>query len=178
MIRARVAVAGADTQGTLEDCGATQVDRVPLRPHRRPNQDPVDVCLASAPSTAAPSPARPAVLVHSYATSLPVSFAVPFSVRRQEGVLPHRHHRPHPPLRRPWPRVANFQVSISRSFDHHGQKRSYLRALARTPRLHRRLPLLRPRHLAAADAGSPGVMSAAAREQSSRQLSWSRAENN
>jgi hypothetical protein len=34
----------------------------------------------------------------------------------------------------PWPHVANFQVSISRSFDHDGTRQSYLRASCPVPK--------------------------------------------
>jgi hypothetical protein len=74
----------------------------------------------------------PKVLVHAYSTDPPVSFVIPFAVYRKQDktVLLTT-------IRRsvgPWPRVANFHVSIARRFNYRGQRRSYLSASCPVPK--------------------------------------------
>ena len=77
---------------------------------------------------------RPAVWVQGYSSNPPVSIILPFSVHRQKGsfktVLVSV-------IRRavgPWPRVANFNIEISREFMHDGERRSYLNASCPVPK--------------------------------------------
>lgn len=77
---------------------------------------------------------RPAVWVHAYTSSPPVSFVLPFHVRRQSGpfqtalvsVVPHSVG--------PWPRFAHFQVVVGRHFSYQGRARSYISASCPVPR--------------------------------------------
>jgi hypothetical protein len=130
----RVRLVGADTHAALERCGAAQVGRGRLFARIFvPDQRPFDVRARLVAFNGRTKSGRPAVLVHSYATRPPVAFVIPFSVHRQEGafrtVLVALIRR----SAGPWPHVANFQVSISRSFSHDGEKRSYLRASCPVP---------------------------------------------
>jgi hypothetical protein len=77
---------------------------------------------------------RPAVWVQGYSSNPPVSFVLPFEVHRQKGafktVLVSI-------IRRavgPWPRVANFNINVSRQFMFEGEKHSYLNASCPVPR--------------------------------------------
>ena len=91
---------------------------------------------------------RPAVLVHAYTTDPPVSFVIPFAVHRQKGsfrtVLVTT-------LKRSvgtWPHVSNFRIEVARNFIYHGEAPQLpQRLLPGAAEIHRRLPLLRPRHL-------------------------------
>lgn len=75
----------------------------------------------------------PAVWVHAYSANPPVSFVLPFEVRRQPGtfrtVLVTT-------IRRsvgPWPHVANFNIAISRHFSYKGKRQSYISASCPVP---------------------------------------------
>jgi hypothetical protein len=77
---------------------------------------------------------RHAVWVHAYSKSPPVSFVLPFTVRRQPGtfrtVLVTT-------IRRsvgPWPHVANFEITVERTFRYRGRRRSYINANCPIPR--------------------------------------------
>lgn len=72
---------------------------------------------------------RPAVWVHAYSASPPVSFVLPFYLRRPSsgayGVLMRS------PVRRAlgrWARLRSFEVSFGRRYLSHGRRRSYLNA--------------------------------------------------
>ena len=72
---------------------------------------------------------RPAVWVHAYSASPPVSFVLPFYLRRQRsgayGVLMRS------PVRRAlgrWPRLRSFEVTLGRRYRAGGEPRSYLSA--------------------------------------------------
>jgi hypothetical protein len=74
---------------------------------------------------------RPAVWAHAYSTDPPTSFVLPFTVRneRDRTVLVTT-------IRRslgPWPRVASFDVEVSRDFKYKGKRRSYLNASCPVP---------------------------------------------
>jgi hypothetical protein len=77
----------------------------------------------------------PLVLVHAYTPRPPVSFVIPFSVhRRRQGRSVHTVLIAM--IRRsvgPWPRIANFQIKVSRSFSYLGKRRSYLSASCPIP---------------------------------------------
>ena len=125
------------------------------RPRRDPHRSPPgrrtgrsSRAPACSPSTAS-SGGHPAVWLHAYSASPPVSFVLPFHLRRLRagayGVL----------LRAPvcralgrWPRLRSFEITLGRRYRSHGVRRSYLSAqlpaAAALPRLE--LPA-GPRHL-------------------------------
>jgi hypothetical protein len=89
---------------------------------------------ASALAFNARSAGRPAVLVHAYSASPPVSFVLPFYLRTVRsgayGVL----------LRSPvartlgrWPRLRSFRITFTRRFRSDGVRRSYLNARCPLP---------------------------------------------
>jgi hypothetical protein len=123
------------TQQAMERCGGSLVGRGSLFARVfMPNQPPFDVPARITAFNGRTEVGRPAVLVHAYAIRPPVSFVIPFSVHHQKGsfrtVLVALIRR----STGPWPRVANFQVSISRTFSHQGERRSYLRASCPVPK--------------------------------------------
>jgi hypothetical protein len=76
---------------------------------------------------------RRAVLVHAYTSDPPISFLIPFSVRKQKGafrtVLVAT-------IRRAvgtWPHVGSFRIDVSRTFHWHGEEHSYLSASCPVP---------------------------------------------
>ncbi len=124
-----------DSEQAIERCGDAQVGRGGLFAQVFvPNQEPFDVKAQLNAFNGRTKAGRPAVLVHAYAPRPPVSFVIPFSVHHRSGsfrtVLVALIRR----SAGPWPHVANFQVSVSRSFDHDGQKRSYLKASCPVPK--------------------------------------------
>jgi len=124
-----------DGPDAIEACGAAQVGRGKLFAKIFvPGQAPFGIHAQLRAFNGRTKAGRPAVWVHAYSTNPPVSFVLPFTVRRQPGtfrtVLVTT-------IRRsvgPWPHVANFQVTISREFTYRGKKRSYLTASCPVPR--------------------------------------------
>jgi hypothetical protein len=130
----RVRLIGADMEQALERCGDAQVGQGHLFARIFvPNQRPFDVKAELTAFNGRTSAHRHAVLVHAYATRPPVSFTIPFSVHHQKGafrtVLVALIRR----SAGPWPHVANFEVSISRRFNHDGHRHSYLKASCPVP---------------------------------------------
>jgi hypothetical protein len=77
---------------------------------------------------------RPAVWVHGFSSNPPVSFVLPFTVHHGEGAFKTVLVSV---IRRaigPWPRVANFEINVSRHFRYQGRSRSYLNASCPVPR--------------------------------------------
>jgi hypothetical protein len=124
----------ATPRQALERCGSAVVGRgaiyaeVPLAPER-PLPVRADVVAFNAEVGG-----RPAVWVHAYAASPPVSFVLPFYLRRLRagayGVL----------LRSPvsralgrWPRVRSFRITLGRRYRSEGRRRSYLSARCPLP---------------------------------------------
>jgi hypothetical protein len=125
---------GATTLEALKRCAAAQVGRGRLFARIfLSNQDPFDVRARLVAFNGRTAAGRPAVMVQSYARHPPVSFVIPFSVHHRDGafrtVLVALIRR----SAGPWPHVANFQVSISRSFEKDGRRRSYLNASCPVP---------------------------------------------
>jgi hypothetical protein len=126
---------GDDTRRAIEQCGGSLVGHGRLFARVFvPNQSPFDVRARLTAFNGRTKAGRPAVLVHSYATHPPVAFVIPFSVHRNSGsfrtVLVALIRR----SAGPWPHVANFQISVSRSFTENGERHSYLSASCPVPR--------------------------------------------
>jgi hypothetical protein len=125
---------GANSTQALERCGDARVGSGRLFAKVFvPNQQPLALHAQLIAFNGQTKAGRPAVLVHSYSNHPPVSFVIPFTV----------HHKPGQfrtvlitTIRKsvgPWPHVANFRIDISRSFDRHGDRRSYLSASCPVP---------------------------------------------
>jgi hypothetical protein len=131
----RTRLLGADTATAVERCRAALVGRGRLFARVFvPNQHAFDVKARIVAFNGRSEAGRHAVLVQAYARRPPVSFVIPFSVHHRAGsfrtVLVAL-------IRRsvgPWPRVANFRVRISRTFQRNGSKHSYLKASCPVPR--------------------------------------------
>ena len=119
----------------LEACGSSKVG------HGRlfakvfvPNQSPIKIHAHLIAFNGRTAVGRPEVLVHAYSPWTPTSWDIPFHVHHSSGafrtVLVAL-------IRRdagPWPHVANFQIVVSRSFEHGGRRHSYLSASCPVPR--------------------------------------------
>jgi hypothetical protein len=125
---------GADTRQAIEHCGDAQVGKGSLFARIFvPNQTPFNIRAHLTAFNGRTKAGRPAVLVHSYATHPPVAFVIPFSVHHKPGSF---HTVLVALIRRsagPWPHVANFEISVSRMFNHQGERRSYLSASCPVP---------------------------------------------
>ncbi len=97
-----------------------------------PNQNPFGVRAKLLAFNGKSKVGRPAILVHAYATDPPVSFVIPFVVKRsaRRTVLVTT-------IRRAvgrWPHVSNFRIQVGRDFVHGGQRHSYLSASCPAPK--------------------------------------------
>jgi hypothetical protein len=126
---------GTSSREAIEACPSAQVGRGRLFAQVFvPDQSPFDVRAQLIAFNGRTKAGRPAILAHAYSTDPPVSFVIPFSIHHQAGsfrtVLVTT-------IRRsvgPWPHVANFQVEVSRTFRHAGERHSYLKASCPVPR--------------------------------------------
>jgi hypothetical protein len=131
----RVRLLGANSELALERCGAALVGNGGLFARVFvPNQPAFNVKARIVAFNGRSEAGRPEVLVHAYARRPPVAFIIPFSVHHQRGsfrtVLVAL-------IRRsvgPWPRVANFHITVARRFEQDGEQRSYLRASCPIPK--------------------------------------------
>jgi hypothetical protein len=126
---------GSNSKQARESCPGAQVGNGRLFARVFiPNQPPFAIRAQIVAFNGRTMAGRPVVLVHSYARTPPVAFVIPFSVHHKPGtfrtVLVALIRR----SAGPWPHVANFQVSISRSFRERGEKRSYLKASCPVPK--------------------------------------------
>ena len=76
---------------------------------------------------------RPAVVVHGYAPHPATIAVLRFRIGRSEGGLGTRLIGRLPRALGPWPRVARFEMRLSRRFSYQGKPRSYLRASCPLP---------------------------------------------
>jgi hypothetical protein len=76
---------------------------------------------------------HPSVWVLAYSPDPPVSFVLPFHVRRGQGAFPTVLVSDIPSNVGPWPHFAQFNIAISRQFRHAGQLHSYLSASCPLP---------------------------------------------
>jgi len=72
---------------------------------------------------------RPAVWVHAYSAAPPVSFVLPFYVRRvDDGAYGMLLRAPVADALGPWPRLRSFRIELGRRYLAHGVRHSYLSA--------------------------------------------------
>jgi hypothetical protein len=79
------------------------------------------------------SQGRTSVWILAYSPRPPVSFVLPFHVRREPGPFPTVLVSVIPRNVGPWPHFARFNIVISRSFRHQGRVHSYLSASCPLP---------------------------------------------
>ena len=128
-------IRGTQTEQAVDACGGSLVGRGRLAAKIfMPGQTPFGVRAYLAAFNGRSKVGRRAVLVHVYTSNPPVSFIIPFTVRRNsEGTF---HTTLVATIRRSvgtWPHVASFKVDVARSFIHEGKRRSYLSASCPVP---------------------------------------------
>jgi hypothetical protein len=118
----------ARCRGALVGQGEISAE-VPLNP-----ADPITAPAGVLVFNGVVSDGRPAVWVHAYSASPPVSFVLPFYLRRQPsgayGVLMRS------PVRRAlglWPRLRSFEITLGRRYRAAGESHSYLNARCPLP---------------------------------------------
>jgi len=74
-----------------------------------------------------------AVILHAFAADPPTTIVVPFLIRRQTGRYGTALVADLPPALGPWPRLARFDLSLSRRYVYRGRSRSYLSASCPIP---------------------------------------------
>jgi hypothetical protein len=79
------------------------------------------------------SQGRTSVWVLAYSQNPPVSFVLPFHIRRESGTFPTVLVSVIPRNVGPWPHFAQFNIVISRTFRHQGRVHSYLSASCPLP---------------------------------------------
>ena len=79
------------------------------------------------------SQGRTSVWVLAYSQSPPVSFVLPFHIRREQGPFPTVLVSVIPRNVGPWPHFAQFNILVSRRFRHKGRLHSYLSASCPLP---------------------------------------------
>jgi hypothetical protein len=126
---------GKATQQAVQACGDSLVGRGRLAAKVYvPGQDPFGVRAYITAFNGRTKVGRRAVLVHAYTSNPPVSFIIPFVVKRdREGAF---HTTLVATIRRSigtWPHVASFRLDVARSFMYEGRRRSYLSASCPLP---------------------------------------------
>jgi hypothetical protein len=146
----RARLRNATARQALRRCGGALVGRgkiggeVPLSP-----QEPIPV-RAGVLAFNGRSGGRPAVWVHAYSPSPPVSFVLPFYLRQpRSGAYGIRLRAPLAKALGHWPRLRSFRLLLGRRYRAGGTARSYLSASCPLPpRLHVGLfPLARATYL-------------------------------
>jgi len=128
----QVRLRSTDSRQAMDACGGSLVGDGKLDAEIFvPNQQPFEVKANLLAFNGKTKAKRPAVLVHAYTPDPPVSFIIPFTIRRSSfrTVLVTT-------IRRavgPWPHVANFQIEVSRDFNRNGSRHSYLSASCPLP---------------------------------------------
>jgi hypothetical protein len=128
----RARLEGTTSRLAMDFCGDALVGRGQLAAQIFvPNQPPFRVKANMLVFNGKSKAGRPAVWAHAYSTNPPSSFIIPFTVRNEpeRTVLVTT-------IRRsvgPWPRVARFNVKVSRDFKYKGKRRSYLSASCPVP---------------------------------------------
>jgi hypothetical protein len=77
---------------------------------------------------------RPAVVMHAFGEGVPVAVVIPFHFRREAGRLGRTLVAQLPGALGPWPRLATFDMTLSRRFEYRGGRHSYLSASCPIPK--------------------------------------------
>jgi hypothetical protein len=125
----KVKLRAADIREALSICGSALVGRGRL--YARiflPSQLPFGLHAHLLAFNGKTSQGRTAIWVLAYSPNPPVSFVLPFHIRRGQGTFPTVLVSAIPSNVGPWPHFAQFNIVISRSFRHDGRLHSYLSA--------------------------------------------------
>jgi hypothetical protein len=130
----RANLRAANLREALSICGSALVGRGHL--YARiflPSQLPFGVHADLLAFNGKTSQGRTSVWVLAYSPNPPVSFVLPFHIRREQGAFPTVLVSAIPSNVGPWPHFAQFNIEISRNFRHNGRMHSYLSASCPLP---------------------------------------------
>lgn len=129
-----VRLRGLASGQALASCGASQVGQGSLNARIfLPGQPPFAIKANLLAFNGRTKVGRRAVLVHAYTSDPPISFVIPFVVRRSDGLFKTTLVTT---IRRAvgtWPHVARFQIEVGRTFHREGGEQSYLNASCPVP---------------------------------------------
>jgi hypothetical protein len=123
-----------DSQGAREVCGPALVGEGNL--YARifvPNQTPFGLRSKLLAFNGKTSTGETAIWVMAYSSNPPISFVLPFHVRRQPGPFRTVLVSTVPRSVGPWPHFAHFNIAVSRRFRYKGRVHSYLSASCPLP---------------------------------------------
>jgi hypothetical protein len=130
-----VRLQGLASGRALSTCGGSIVGRGSLRAKIFvPGQQPFNIKANLLAFNGRTKVGRRAVLVHAYTSDPPISFVIPFVVRRSDGAFKTVLVTT---IRRSvgtWPHVAHFRLEVGRRFLHDGERQSYLNASCPVPK--------------------------------------------
>jgi hypothetical protein len=130
----RIRLVSTESRQALAACGRSLVGRGRLYAKIFvPNQPSFGVRAHLLAFNGRTKAGRHAVLVHAYTTDPPVSFVIPFVVKRQPGAFRTVLVATIKRSVGTWPHVSNFRIDVARNFFHEGRRRSYLSASCPVP---------------------------------------------
>jgi hypothetical protein len=124
-----------DDRHAMEACGDALVGRGKL--YARvfvPDQAPFGIHASLLAFNGRTKKGKTAIWVHAFTPNPPVSFILPFRVRKQPGPFSTVLETVVSRDVGPWPRFAHFEINVSRQFMYKGERRSYLSASCPLPK--------------------------------------------
>lgn len=124
----------ATSIGAMEACGDALVGHGRLRaevviPDEAPLSIDADLLAFNARIDG-----RPAVVMHAFGEGVPVAVVIPFRLKRGDGRFGRTLIAQLPRALGPWPRLATFEMTLSRHFEYRGRRHSYLSASCPIPK--------------------------------------------
>jgi hypothetical protein len=127
-------VRSATTVGALDGCRDALVGRGRLRADVvLPDQSPLSIDTRLLAFNARID-GRQALVVHAFGRGVPVAVVIPFLFEHRSGNLGQMLVAKLPRALGPWPRLASFEMTLSRSFEYQGRRHSYLSASCPIPK--------------------------------------------
>lgn len=126
---------GVDSRQAAEACKGAMVGRGALYAKIfLPNQSPFGIRAGLLAFNGRTKVGRRAILVHAYTADPPVSFVIPFTVKRQKGAFRTVLATTIKRSVGTWPHVGRFRIDVARNFKYKGKRRSYLTASCPVPK--------------------------------------------
>lgn len=124
----------ATTAGALDACRGALVGHGRLRADIiLPDQAPLSIDTRLLAFNARVG-GRRALVVHAFGEGVPVAVVIPFLFERRGGRLGTMLVARLPRALGPWPRLASFEMTLSRRFEYRGRRHSYLSASCPIPK--------------------------------------------
>jgi hypothetical protein len=124
----------ATTAGAIATCGDALVGRGRLRAEVViPDQAPLSIDARLLAFNARVD-GRHGVVMHAFGEGVPVAVVIPFRFEQGSGRLGRTLVAELPRALGPWPRLATFEMTLSRRFEFQGRRRSYISASCPIPK--------------------------------------------